>query len=137
MLGIGALIVLLYKLVDRINKTKNKTISATGIIAGVIAGVYTVVRNTIANIWNVIATVGNTIYNFSKNGIDSIKVLFIDLANVILSEIQTIIQAIKSLTDHVPHIPIVTDGIEKFDGWLTKARTNLSELSRDIKNDIQ
>lgn len=135
-LGIGALIVLLYKLVDRINKTKNKTISATGIIAGVIAGVYTVVRNTIANIWNVIATVGNTIYNFSKNGIDSIKVLFIDLANVILSEIQTIIQAIKSLTDHVPHIPIVTDGIEKFDGWLTKARTNLSELSRDIKNDM-
>lgn len=131
--GIVTLIVLFYKVVDRINKVKNTSISATGIIAGVFGGLYAVVKNTVASTWNTIATVINFIYNFSENKIAAIKVLFLDLADNALGGIQTVVQSLIELSSHVPKLSFVTEGLEKFDDWLGKHRNNAQELSQKIK----
>lgn len=133
--SIGALIALFYKLIDHINRVKNTSISATGIIAGVFAGMYATIKNTVVSVWNAVASVINFVHNFSKDKAAAIKVLFYDLADNILSTIQTIVQGIRSLTDHIPSIPIVTEGIEKADDWLTKHRNNIQGLSQKIKNE--
>jgi len=133
--GIVLLIVLLYKVVNRINQVKNTSISATGIIAGVFAGMYAVVKNVVAAVWNTVAIVINFIYNFSQNKVAALKVLFLEWSECVLSQIQTIIQAIRSLADHIPNIPIVTTGIEKADDWLTNQRNKLKEMAENIKTE--
>ena len=133
--GIMALIALLYKVVDHINKVKNTSISATGMIAGVFAGMYAVVKNVVAAVWNTVAILINFIYNFSQNKVAALKVLFLEWSEGVLAQVQTIIQALRSLTDHIPDIPIVTSGIEKVDDWLTKARNHAKDMAQTIKTE--
>lgn len=131
--GIVLLIALLYRVVDRINKVKNTSISITGLIAGAFGTMYAVIKNVVASVWNVVASVINFVYNFSKNKIAAIKVLVLDLVDCVLARIQTIVQAIRTITDHVPKIPIVTSGIEKADEWLTNERKKAEEMAGKIK----
>jgi len=94
-IGITMLIVLLYKMVDKINEAKDTTISATGIVAGVIGGLYTIVYNVFAAAWNVVAAFVNFFGNVFKDPVVAIKILFLELGNVILSLIQTIVQSLS------------------------------------------
>lgn len=131
--GIVILIALFYRVVDHINKVKNTSISATGIIAGAFGALYAVVKNIVAAVWNTVAIVINFIYNFSQNKVAALKVLFLEWSEGVLAQIQTIVQAIRSLTDHIPNIPIVTSGIEKADDWLTNQRNKMKEMAENIK----
>ena len=132
----GALIVLLYKVVDHINKVKNTSISATGIIASIFAGLFTVVKNAVVGVWNEIANVINFVYNFSKDTTSAIKVLLLDMADDIFASLQHIVQGFLSITRHMPKIPFVTEGLEKADAFLTKHRNNAQEMSQKIKNEM-
>ncbi len=133
-IGIGVLIGLFYKLVDWINKTKNTNISATGIIAGCFAGMYATIKNVMIAVWNGVANVVNFVYNFSKDPIAAIKVLFLDTFDTILAGVQAVIQTIKSMSDRLPHIPIVTDFINNADDSLEKARAKIEGISQNIKD---
>ncbi len=134
--AVGALIVLLYKVVDHINKVKNTSISATGIIASIFAGLFTVVKNAVVGVWNEIANVINFVYNFSKDTTSAIKVLLLDMADDIFASLQHIVQGFLSITRHMPKIPFVTEGLEKADAFLTKHRNNAQEMSQKIKNEM-
>lgn len=104
-------------------------------IAGVFAGMYAVVKNVVAAVWNTVAILINFIYNFSQNKVAALKVLFLEWSEGVLAQVQTIIQALRSLTDHIPDIPIVTSGIEKVDDWLTKARNHAKDMAQTIKTE--
>lgn len=133
--AVAALVLLFYKLVDAINKVKNKSISATGIIAGVFGGLYAVVHNVFTWVWNSVANVINFVHNFSKDKVAAIKAFFFDLVDNAMGCLQTIVQGLKSITDHVPKIPIVTEGLDKADDWLSRHRQNAQRMSQKIKTE--
>ena len=135
-IGITMLIVLLYKMVDKINEAKDTTISATGIVAGVIGGLYTIVYNVFAAAWNVVAAFVNFFGNVFKDPVAAIKILFLELGNVILSLIQTIVQSLSELFSHIPGMSFVVEGLDKFDNWLTRTQYKADRLIDKIKNDM-
>ena len=134
--GITLLIVLLYKMVDKINEVKDTTISATGIIAGVIGGFYAIVYNVFAAAWNVVAAFVNFFGNVFKDPVASIKILFLELGNVILSLIQTVVQSLSELFSHIPGMSFVVEGLDKFDNWLSRTQNKANTLIDKIKNDM-
>lgn len=135
-IGITLLIVLLYKMVNKINEAKDTTISATGIIAGVIGGFYAIVYNVFAGAWNVVATFVNFFGNVFKDPVASIKILFLELGNVILSLIQTVVQSLSELFRHIPSMSFVVEGLDKFDNWLSRTQNKANTLIDKIKNDM-
>lgn len=135
-IGITLLIVLLYKMVDKINEAKDTTVSATGIIAGVIGGFYAIVYNVFAGAWNVVATFVNFFGNVFKDPVASIKILFLELGNVILSLIQTVVQSLSELFRHIPSMSFVVEGLDKFDNWLSRTQNKANTLIDKIKNDM-
>ncbi len=135
-IGITLLIVLLYKMVDKINEAKDTTVSATGIIAGVIGGFYAIVYNVFAGAWNVVAAFVNFFGNVFKDPVASIKILFLELGNVILSLIQTVVQSLSELFRHIPSMSFVVEGLDKFDNWLSRTQNKANTLIDKIKNDM-
>lgn len=133
---ITMLIVLLYKMVDKINEAKDTTISATGIVAGVIGGLYTIVYNVFAAAWNVVAAFVNFFGNVFKDPVAAIKILILELGNVILSLIQTIVQSLSELANHIPGMSFVVEGLDKFDNWLTRTQDKADRLIDKMKNDM-
>ena len=139
-IGITLLIVLLYKMVDKINEAKDTTVSATGIIAGVIGGFYAIVYNVFAGAWNVVATFVNFFGNVFKDPVASIKILFLELGNVILSLIQTVVQSLSELGSHIarciPGITPAVDWLNNLDRGLSNAIDESNRLIDKIKNDM-
>ena len=131
---ITALIVLFYKVVDRINEVKNTSISATAVIAGVFAGLYAIARNIFTTIWNVVATVVNFTVNFFQDGISAIQVLFLELGETATSVLEGIVGAMASMAEKI-HMPDkITNGLKKVENTLEGYKNNFSNKAQEIKD---
>lgn len=112
--GIMIIIGALYAIVAWINKTQDKTISATGIIMGVIytLGAY-IYNEFIVPIRNQIVAFINFFANVFNDPVASIKILFFDLAEVVLNKIAVMARGIETLLNKIPGIDLeITSGIE-------------------------
>ena len=66
-LAITGISLVLAVVIKHINKTKNKSISAVGVIAGVFYSLWTVVKNVVGRIWDIVATVIEFLVNCWEN----------------------------------------------------------------------
>lgn len=82
--GLIAIIAVIYLTVAAINKVTGKSISATGVIAGAILTFVSFFINKIIMMYNYIATLAEFFLNVWNNPIYSTKKLFVNLASVIL-----------------------------------------------------
>ncbi|KAE9633712.1 tape measure protein [Defluviitalea raffinosedens] len=107
-LGIIALIAVIYAVVAAINKFQNTSISATGIIAGVFATAAAFVANVfvmtinliidlIALLWNHIAVFAEFFANVLNDPIGSIVRLFAGMADTVLGILETIASSIDTI----------------------------------------
>jgi len=106
--GIIAIIAIIYAAVAAVNHFKNTTYSATGIICGVIALAASAVGNILIAVWNLIidaiATLVNIIADFANfvgnvfhEPLKSIARLFFDLVDTVLSLLQSLASAIDTI----------------------------------------
>lgn len=82
--GLIAIIAVIYFIIAAINKVTGKSISATGVIAGAILTFVSFFINKIIMMYNYIATLAEFFLNVWNNPIYSTKKLFVNLASVIL-----------------------------------------------------
>lgn len=103
-----ALIAIIYAAVAAVNHFAGTTVSATGIICGAfmvalafIGNIFIALWNLVVDvfvlIWNLVATVANFIGNVFINPIGAVCRLFFDLADTVLSVLQTLASAIDTI----------------------------------------
>lgn len=83
-LGIIAIIAVIYAAVAAVNHFAGTSISATGIIAGVFMTLATAIFNIVAYLWNIFASIAEFFVNVWQHPIYSVKKLFGSLANNVL-----------------------------------------------------
>ena len=102
-IGIIAVVSVIYIAVAAINKLKGTSISATGVIFGVFAVAGAHIFNAfVVPIQNGLAILGNFLMNVFKNPAASVKILFADLALTVLGYIRNIAQGLQDLLRHIP-----------------------------------
>lgn len=85
-IGIVALISVIYLAVAAINRFTNKSVSATGIIAGAFMVLATFIYNRIAFLWNIFASFWEFFANVSKDRTYAFKKLIYNLASNFLDQ---------------------------------------------------
>ncbi|MFY0520925.1 tape measure protein [Lysinibacillus sp. UGB7] len=85
-MGIIALIVVIYLAVAVINHFAGTSISATGIIAGAFMVLATFIYNRIAFLWNIFASIAEFFVNVWSHPMYSVKKLFYNLASNVLDQ---------------------------------------------------
>lgn len=115
-IGIIALIAIVYAVVGAVNKWKGTTVSATGIIAGAFAVLGAHIINTfIIPTWNMIAALVNFFYNVWNNPIAAVKVLFLDLANSVIGYMANMAHTIEDIINRIPGVHVdITSGLDSF-----------------------
>ncbi|MFJ8064911.1 tape measure protein [Psychrobacillus sp. NPDC096426] len=83
-LAIIVLIGILYGAVAAVNYFAGTSISATGIVAGSFMVLYTFIRNVIAYLWNIFASIAEFFVNVWQHPMYSVKKLFADLTTTFL-----------------------------------------------------
>ena len=123
-LGVAALISIIYAAVNAINQATGSTISATGVIMGVLFSLVAFVFNAVvAPIWNAFAMLVNFIANCFKNPLASVKILFMDMASNVLRIIQNLISGIEHLINMIPGVQVnLTGGISNLLGQIASAK---------------
>lgn len=107
-MGVMLLVAALYAGVAAFNKLTGSAVSATGIITGALAAALaavanvlsaaaTLIYNALATIYNVVAAVANFIGNVFVDPVGSVARLFFDLADTVLSILQTLASAIDTI----------------------------------------
>jgi hypothetical protein len=96
-MGIIALIVIIYAVIGAINKFAGTSISATGVIAAIFTGLGATIYNVVASIWNYWASFIVFFVNVFNNPVYSIKMLFVNLANTVLDLVKSIASAIDAV----------------------------------------
>ncbi|WMI82031.1 hypothetical protein [Anaerotignum sp. MB30-C6] len=127
-LGIIALIAILYAVVAAINKFTGSSISATGIIAGVFGVLGASIYNGFAFVWNFVAAFVNFFGNVFQNPIAAIQVLFYDLAINVIGYIRNIAEGIEAVLNKIPGIEL--DITSNLDGLLSE----IQKKSQDVKD---
>lgn len=103
---ITAVIAIFYILIAVINRVCGTSISATGIIAAVFTGMFTVIRNQIALVANVMSAFVEFFANVFKHPTYSVKMLFVNLGLAIVGVMKSIASTIDLVAQSV------VDGIE-------------------------
>lgn len=80
--------------VNRINKTKNKSISAVGAIAGVFYSLWTVVKNVVGRIWDIVAALIEFLVNCWNNPEHAGKAAFARLLQGITNILADIVSGV-------------------------------------------
>ena len=96
-LGIIALVAILYAVVAAVNQFAGTSISATGIIAGVFAALGSILYNIIAYIWNGWAAFIEFFANVFTEPVYSVQRLFFNLANNVLTLLSRIAEAMDKV----------------------------------------
>lgn len=105
---LAALVVMFYMVVAKINELAGTSISATGILCGlfasnaaavwnIFAALYNFVSDGLANLHNLVAAWANFFGNVFDDPVGSIVRLFLDLADTVLSMLETVASAIDTL----------------------------------------
>lgn len=115
-IGIIALIAIIYSAVAAVNKWKGTTISATGIIAGTFAVLGAHIINTfIIPTWNMIAALVNFFYNVWNDPVAAVKILFLDMANSVIGYMSNMAHAIEDIINRIPGVHVdITSGLDSF-----------------------
>lgn len=115
-MGIIALIAIIYAVVAAINKWKGTTISATGIIAGTFAVLGAFVINTfVIPVWNMMTALANFFYNVWNDPAAAVKVLFLDLANSVIGYMANMAHTIEDIINRIPGVHVdITSGLDNF-----------------------
>lgn len=129
--GIIAVIAILYAAVAAVNKFKGTSVSATGIIAGTFAVLGAFLLNTfVIPIHNKFAEVANFFGNVFQNPVAAIKVLFYDAVLDILGYFSNLASGIESVINKIPGVQIdITSGLDGFYDKIAQAQQNVKDRS--------
>jgi len=128
-LGIIALVAIIYIAVAAYNNFAGTSVSATGIILGAISVLGAFVYNIVVAMWNVFAAFANFFGNVFNNPVAAIKVLFFDLAQTVIGYVLNMAKAIENIINKIPGVKVnITSGLESFQNKLT-------DLSQKVKDE--
>lgn len=127
--GIIALIAVIYAATAAVNKFADKSYSATGIIGGAFAvlGAH-VINNFIVPFWNGLAALANFLGNVFNDPVASVKVLFYDMALTVIGYISNMAHAIEDVINKIPGVTVdITSGLDNFYAGLEKAQQEVKD----------
>lgn len=130
-LGIIALVAVIYAAVAAVNKFAGTSVSATGIIAGVFAvlGAH-VLNGTVVPLWNGFASFANFIGNVFNNPIAAVKIAFYDMCLAVVGYISNLAHAIENLLNKIPGVTVdLTSGLDGFYAGLEQAQQAVKDES--------
>lgn len=130
-MGIIAIIAVIYAAVAAINKFADKSYSATGFIAGVFAILAAHIINTfVVPVWNKFAAIANFIGNVFNDPVAAVKVLFYDMALTVVGYIKNMAEAIETLINKIPGVTVdITSGLDSFYSKLEQAQQKVKDES--------
>lgn len=129
-LGIIAMIAVIYSLVALYNKWTESSVSATGIIAGVFGSLAAHVGNGLIFIWNMFVQVANFCANVFRDPVAAVKILFLDMAQSVVGYIRNIATGIENLINKIPGMKVdLTSSLEKGYQWLQSTTQDVKSRS--------
>ena len=129
-LGIIAIISVIYSLVALYNKWTESSVSATGIIAGVFGSLAAHVGNGLIFIWNMFVQVANFCANVFRDPVAAVKILFLDMAQSVVGYIRNIATGIENLINKIPGMKVdLTSSLEKGYQWLQSTTQDVKSRS--------
>ena len=130
-LVIVGLIAVVYLAVHAINSLADTSYSATGIIMGTFAMLGAFIANHfIVPTWNYIASFINFFANVWNDPIASIKILFLDMALIVIGYIQDIASAIETVINKIPGMQVeITAGLDNFYNSIEAASQSIKDES--------
>lgn len=129
-LGIIAMIAVIYSLVALYNKWTESSVSATGIIAGVFGSLAALVGNSLIFIWNMFVQVANFCANVFRDPVAAVKILFLDMAQSVVGYIRNIATGIENLINKIPGIKVdLTSSLEKGYQWIQSTAQDVKSRS--------
>lgn len=128
---ITAVIAILYLGVAAWNKWTGSSVSATGIIMGVLNVLKQFVVNLFARWWNIVAAFINFFANVWNEPVDSVKMLFLDLANTVIGYVLKMAEAIENIINKIPGVEVdITSGLDNF-------QKKIEDTSAKIKSESE
>lgn len=130
-IGIIALIAVIYAIIGAINKATDSSISATGLIMGAFATLLTFVFNTfLVPLMRVLSTLSNFIYNVFNDPIAAVRVAFYDLALTVLGYVLKIGHGIQDLVNMIPGVDIdITSNLDSVYAGVEEAQQKIKDES--------
>lgn len=101
-LGIIAIIVVIYQLINMYEEWAGTSVSVVGIVAALFAGFGVQVANIFIGLWNYVAAFANFFANVWKDPLGAVQNLFIDIWNAIAGYVA---KAINNIIDGINKIP--------------------------------
>lgn len=131
-IGIIALVAILFAGVAAFNHFTGASVSAAGIIAAVFGVFGALIYNTfIVPLWNNIAAFINFFYNVWNEPIASIKLLFYDLALTVIGYVANMAHAIEDVINNIPGIEIdIAAGLDNF-------KSQIESAAKDVKSESE
>lgn len=131
-IGIIALIAIIYAVVGAFNKFTGASISATGIVAGAFAVLGAYIINTfIIPTWNMIAALVNFFYNVWNDPVAAVKILFLDMANSVIGYMANMAHAIEDIINRIPGVHVdITSGLDSF-------KSKIEDTAAKIKSESE
>lgn len=129
--GIAAIILIIYKLVDAYNQWAGTSISAAGVVAGVFTTLFAHVANKVViPLQNIFANFANMLGNVFNAPVDSISILFLDMATTVLGYIRAVAQGIEDLLNAIPGVSVsLTGAIDTAYKWVSGASQIMKDKS--------
>lgn len=130
-IGIIALVAILFAAVAAFNHFTGASVSAAGLIAAVFGVLGAHIYNTfIVPLWNMIAAFINFFYNVWNEPIASIKLLFYDLALTVIGYVANMAHAIEDVINNIPGIEIdIAASLDKFKSQIESAAEKVKSES--------
>lgn len=101
-LGIGAICIAIYQLVQAYEEWSGTSVSIIGAVAALFAQFGVQVANVFVGLWNYVAAVANFFANVWKDPLGAVQNLFIDIWNAIAGYVA---QSINNIIDNINKIP--------------------------------
>lgn len=130
-LGIMALVAVIYLGVKAYNDLTDSSVSAFGIITGVFATLGAHIANhTIIPLQNMFANIANFIGNVFNHPVASIQILFLDMATTVLGYIRNLAKGIEDLLNAIPGVSVsLTGAIDTAYNWAANASQSVKDAS--------
>ena len=129
--GVIALITVLYAAVGAVNHFAGTSVSATGLIAGAFAVLGAHVINTfVVPFWNGLTMVANFLGNVFNNPAAAVEILIYDMALTVVGYIANMAAAIEAVINKIPGVTVdITSGLDGFYSQLEQAQQAVKDQS--------
>ena len=131
-IGMIALIAVIYSVVGAVNKWQGTSVSATGVVAGAFAVLGAHIINTfVIPVWNFIAALVNFFYNVWNDPVAAVKILFLDLANSVIGYMLNMAKTIESIINKIPGVHVdITSGLDSF-------KSRIEDTAAKVKSEAE